>query len=142
MLSQILPTDPQKTFFSPLSPKLSLALRSKTLPHYIHTFNFIFFLTFTYHFARMVINEFHAKIRIGVTEQLLAMQNHPAVALVKDVILPTLCFHRVDAKVPVFREPILVLGSLSNASPSLLKVPKCEIFDLFDFNDFYVIKSL
>jgi hypothetical protein len=23
-----------------------------------------------------------------------------------------------------------------------LKVPKCEIFDLFDFNDFYVIKSL
>jgi hypothetical protein len=25
---------------------------------------------------------------------------------------------------------------------SLLKVPKCEIFHLFDFNDFYVIKSL
>jgi hypothetical protein len=24
----------------------------------------------------------------------------------------------------------------------VLKVPKCEIFDLFDFNDFYVIKSL
>ncbi len=23
-----------------------------------------------------------------------------------------------------------------------LKVPKCEIFDLLDFNDFYVIKSL
>jgi hypothetical protein len=23
-----------------------------------------------------------------------------------------------------------------------LKVPKCEIFDLFDFNDIYVIKSL
>ena len=23
-----------------------------------------------------------------------------------------------------------------------LKVPKCEIFDLFDGNDFYVIKSL
>jgi hypothetical protein len=23
-----------------------------------------------------------------------------------------------------------------------IKVPKCEIFDLFDFNDFYVIKSL
>jgi hypothetical protein len=23
-----------------------------------------------------------------------------------------------------------------------LKVPKCEIFDLFAFNDFYVIKSL
>ncbi len=23
-----------------------------------------------------------------------------------------------------------------------LKVPKCEIFDLFDFNDFYVKKSL
>ncbi len=23
-----------------------------------------------------------------------------------------------------------------------LKVPKCEIFGLFDFNDFYVIKSL
>jgi hypothetical protein len=23
-----------------------------------------------------------------------------------------------------------------------LKVPKCKIFDLFDFNDFYVIKSL
>jgi hypothetical protein len=23
-----------------------------------------------------------------------------------------------------------------------LKVPKCEIFNLFDFNDFYVIKSL
>jgi hypothetical protein len=23
-----------------------------------------------------------------------------------------------------------------------LKVPKCEIFDFFDFNDFYVIKSL
>ncbi len=22
----------------------------------------------------------------------------------------------------------------------VLKVPKCEIFDLFDFNDFYVIK--
>ncbi len=25
---------------------------------------------------------------------------------------------------------------------TLIKVPKCEIFDLFDFNDFYVIKSL
>ncbi len=25
---------------------------------------------------------------------------------------------------------------------SILKVPKCEIFPLFDFNDFYVIKSL
>jgi hypothetical protein len=24
----------------------------------------------------------------------------------------------------------------------VFKVPKCEIFDLFDFNDFYVIKSL
>jgi hypothetical protein len=24
----------------------------------------------------------------------------------------------------------------------ILKVPKCEIFHLFDFNDFYVIKSL
>jgi hypothetical protein len=24
----------------------------------------------------------------------------------------------------------------------ILKVPKCEIFDLFDFNDFYVMKSL
>jgi hypothetical protein len=24
----------------------------------------------------------------------------------------------------------------------LLKAPKCDIFDLFDFNDFYVIKSL
>ncbi len=23
-----------------------------------------------------------------------------------------------------------------------LKVPKCEIFDLFDFHEFYVIKSL
>ncbi len=23
-----------------------------------------------------------------------------------------------------------------------LEMPKCEIFDLFDFNDFYVIKSL
>jgi hypothetical protein len=23
-----------------------------------------------------------------------------------------------------------------------LKVPKCEIFDLFDFNDFYVVKCL
>jgi hypothetical protein len=23
-----------------------------------------------------------------------------------------------------------------------LKVPKCEIFDLFDFNDFYVMKCL
>jgi hypothetical protein len=26
--------------------------------------------------------------------------------------------------------------------PVGLKVPKCEIFDLFDFNDFYVMKSL
>jgi hypothetical protein len=25
---------------------------------------------------------------------------------------------------------------------SSLKVPKCGIFDLFDFNDFYVLKSL
>jgi hypothetical protein len=25
---------------------------------------------------------------------------------------------------------------------TLLKVPKCEIFDLFDFNEFYVMKSL
>ncbi len=23
-----------------------------------------------------------------------------------------------------------------------LKVPKCEIFDLFDFNDFFVIRSI
>ncbi len=26
--------------------------------------------------------------------------------------------------------------------PRDLKVPKCEIFDLFDFNYFYVMKSL
>jgi hypothetical protein len=25
---------------------------------------------------------------------------------------------------------------------AFLKVPKCEISDLFDFNDFYVMKSL
>ncbi len=24
----------------------------------------------------------------------------------------------------------------------MLKVPKCEIFDLFDFNDFYVMKCI
>ncbi len=28
------------------------------------------------------------------------------------------------------------------ATNSALKVPKCEIFHLFDFNDFYGIKSL
>ncbi len=31
---------------------------------------------------------------------------------------------------------------LTKFSPCYLKVPKCEIFHLFDFNDFYGIKSL
>jgi hypothetical protein len=31
---------------------------------------------------------------------------------------------------------------IGQQSTQELKVPKCEIFDLFDFNDFYVIKSL
>jgi hypothetical protein len=36
----------------------------------------------------------------------------------------------------------LTIGAIAlpRINPSL-KLPKCEIFDLFDFNDFYVIKS-
>jgi hypothetical protein len=30
----------------------------------------------------------------------------------------------------------------SGSTPPVLKVPKCEIFHLFDFNDFYGIKSV
>ncbi len=42
-----------------------------------------------------------------------------------------------------FRQPpALVLGGFAGGAPTLLKVPKCEIFHLFDFNDFYGIKSL
>ncbi len=40
-----------------------------------------------------------------------------------------------------FREKNQNYTTVSNVN-GLLKVPKCEIFDLFDFNDFYVIKSL
>jgi hypothetical protein len=36
-----------------------------------------------------------------------------------------------------------LLGNTKNAVSNLmmLKVPKCEIFDLFDFNDVYVTKA-
>jgi hypothetical protein len=37
-----------------------------------------------------------------------------------------------------------LLGNTKNVGSSLmiLKMPKCEIFDLLDFNDVYVIKPL
>jgi hypothetical protein len=35
---------------------------------------------------------------------------------------------------------VLLYDAIKTGNP--LKVPKCEIFHLFDFNDFYVIKSL
>ncbi len=33
-------------------------------------------------------------------------------------------------------------SKLAFSSASILKVPKCEIFDRSDFDDFYIIKSL
>ncbi len=47
-------------------------------------------------------------------------------------------FHFVSA----FRTCIETTETNMTDSKQILKVPKCEIFDLFDFNDFYVIKSL
>jgi hypothetical protein len=34
------------------------------------------------------------------------------------------------------------LFEMEDTTVSVLKVPKCEIFHLFDFNDFYGVKSL
>jgi hypothetical protein len=45
-----------------------------------------------------------------------------------------------------FSRPILIYGTtlmqIQSGRTVPVKVPKCEIFDLFDFNDFYVIKFL
>ncbi len=38
--------------------------------------------------------------------------------------------------------PIVISGNDKIKHLTLLKVPKCEIFDRSDFNDFYTIKSL
>jgi hypothetical protein len=38
--------------------------------------------------------------------------------------------------------PTLISGGHIPSATSYLKVPKCEIFDRSDFDDFYTVKSL
>ncbi len=47
-----------------------------------------------------------------------------------------------DALLGRFHRKIIFLSKKREGKRSLLKVPKCEIFDRSDFDDFYTITSL
>ncbi len=58
--------------------------------------------------------------------------------------IPTWFLAPIDClKIPaLLLSPYTIFVDVDITESNLLKVPKCEIFHLFDFNDFYGITSL